>query len=126
MRASSAWADYDNDGFLDLFMATVGGEKNLLFHNNGNTNAWLIVRLIGTLSNRDAIGAWVKLRLGHRTRWHQVMATHGYLSQSELPVTFGLGALQRVEGLTITWPDGSTQEVANLTVDRLLTITQPR
>ena len=122
----SAFADIDGDGDLDVVLMQIGGPPRLLRNDQKQGHHWLRVKLTGTKGNRDAIGAWVKLRFGGRTLWQQVMPTHGYLSQSELPVTFGLGRSARVDELTISWPDGGTQAVPNPPVDRLISLTQPR
>ena len=73
---------------------------------------------------RDAIGAWVKVRVGNQTLSRQVMAARSYLSQSELPVTFGLGPASRVDEVTITWPGGASQKVSNLRMDALNVVKQ--
>jgi len=85
---------------------------------------WLRVSLEGHRSNRDAIGAWVELRAGDTTQRRQVMPTRSYLSQVELPVTFGLGGADRVDALRIEWPDGSTQDVRVDVVDQTLHVEQ--
>jgi hypothetical protein len=82
------------------------------------------VKLAGSRANRDGIGSWVKLRMGGKTLWRHVMPTHGYLSQSELPVTFGLGANDRVDEVSITWPGGEVQKVAGPRVDAVNVIAQ--
>jgi hypothetical protein len=120
-----AWADYDNDGALDLFVTTVANEKNVLFHNNGNTNAWLTVRLIGTASNRDAIGAKVRVTALIRGSSTQQMRQIGGGSLGDPRAHFGLGDATNVTTLRVEWPSGAVQEFHNLAARQILTITEP-
>ena len=102
------------------------GRLMLLMMDHGYTTGdFMAFRLNQSGPNRDAIGAWVTLRAGGRTLWRQVMPTRGYLSQSELPLTFGLGKATRVDELTVQWPDGTSQRVDPPTLNRLITITEP-
>jgi enediyne biosynthesis protein E4 len=121
----SAFADIDGDGDLDVVFTQVGGPARLLRNEQQTGNHWLRIKLVGTHSNRDAIGARVTLHAGDRHQTRHVMPTRGYLSQSELPVTFGLGASDRVDEITITWPLGTVQRVANPPVNTLLLIEEP-
>jgi hypothetical protein len=107
----SAYADIDGDGDLDILITQVAGPPRLLRNDQHLNHNWVRVSLIGTKSNHDAIGAWVKVRIGNRTLSQQVMPTRGYLSQSELPVTIGLGDATRIEDAQIVWPDHSVQGV---------------
>jgi len=116
----STWADYDNDGDLDLLTA------NRLFRNPGNTNHWLKVKLIGngTTVNKAAIGAKVLIDLGGGTKLiRQVEGATGEGNQNDLTLHFGLGSHSSNVNLNITWPNGSTQ-VVNTAVDQLVTVTQ--
>ena len=126
MGRGSAYADIDGDGDLDVVLTQTGGPPLLLRNDQSLGHHWVRLKLVGTRSNRDAIGAWVALKAGGITRYQQVMPTRSYLSQSELPVTFGLGNSTRVESVSIRWPDGTTQEVADVAIDRLTTIEQAR
>jgi hypothetical protein len=127
-----SWVDYDNDGFLDLFVAggstDNGPGKNLLYHNDGNTNAWLEVKCVGTSSNRSAIGAKVRLRatIACRTFWElrEINAGSGY-SSAPLVAHFGLGDATNVEVLRIEWLFGAVQEFPNVPAKQILTITEP-
>jgi enediyne biosynthesis protein E4 len=121
----SAFADIDGDGDLDVVFTQVGGPPMLLRNEQQTGHQWLRVKLIGTRSNRDAIGARVALRADDRQQFRHVMPTRGYLSQSELPVTFGLGASERVDELTIIWPLGTVQHIANPPINTLLVIEEP-
>jgi hypothetical protein len=118
----SAFADVDGDGDLDVVQTQVAGPPLLLRNDQRLGHHWLRVRLVGDPPNREAIGAWVEATAGGVTQRRQVTATRSYLSQSELPVTFGLGALAKVDSLWVTWPDGRRQQVPVPGVDRLLVV----
>jgi enediyne biosynthesis protein E4 len=87
---------------------------------------WIRLKLVGTKSNHDAIGAWIKVSVGGQILWRQVMPTRSYLSQSESPVTIGLGAREKVDGVEILWPSGINQKLPPPPVNRLTVITEAR
>jgi hypothetical protein len=119
-----AWVDYDNDGFLDLFAARGDARGNFLYHNNGNSNSWLAVNLIGTVSNRSAIGAKVRVKAFYRgaSRW-QLRQISG--SGMQPRANFGLGDATNVDTLRVEWPSGLVQEWHDLPVKQMLTLTEP-
>jgi len=122
----SAFADIDGDGDLDVVITQIGGPPMLLRNDQRLGHHWVRLKLVGTKSNRDAIGAWIRARAGGHTLSRQVMPTRSYLSQSELPVTIGLGNATKVDSLEIVWPGGTSQKIAPPAVDQLTVITEPR
>lgn len=119
-----AYADMDADGDLDLLITQNGRRPALLRNDQQTGHHWLRVRLVGRPPNTSAIGTRLELTAGGVTRYRRVMPARGYLSQVELPVTFGLGQADEVEQLRIIWPDGSEQELVPQAVDALLVIEQ--
>jgi hypothetical protein len=121
----AAFADIDGDGDLDVILTQVGGPPLLLRNDQGLGHHWVRFKLIGGgKSNRDAIGAIIKVRAGGQTLTRQVMPTRGYLSQSELPVTIGLGAAPKPDEVEIKWPDGKVQKLTDVKTDQLTTVTE--
>jgi enediyne biosynthesis protein E4 len=107
----SAFADLDGDGDLDVVLTQIAGRPLLLRNDQKLNHHWLRLRLVGKKSNRDAIGAWVRVRVGEEVLSRQVMPTRSYLSQSELPVTIGLGNRDHFDSLEIIWPGGARQTI---------------
>lgn len=113
-------ADIDGDGDLDVLVTASGGRPRLLRNDQRTGNHWLRVKLTGSRSNRDAIGAAVEVRLEDgRTLSQFVLPTRSYLSQVELPVTFGLGSETRVTELRVRWPSGIVSTRHDVAVDSL-------
>lgn len=108
----AAYADIDADGDLDVIVTQVGDRPLLLRNDQELGHHWIRLVLEGRLPNLDAIGAWIELQAGGVTQRRQVMPTRSYLSQVELPVTFGLGQAEVIDSIRITWPDGTEQAIA--------------
>ena len=121
----AAYADIDNDGDLDLIVTTNGGPA-VLFRNEGTTNHSLRVRLMGTRSNRNAIGAVVRVTSHGQTQWQVLRSGSSYLSQSELVLTFGLGSLAKVDALEVRWPSGQVDRLEKIAADQIITVQEGR
>jgi hypothetical protein len=110
----AAYGDFDNDGDLDVLITTNNGPAYLYRNDLENGNRSVRLRLIGTRSNRDAIGAVVKFEASGLAGSRTVKSATGYLSQSELPLTIGLGRRDILQRATVYWPSGRTEEYRNL------------
>jgi hypothetical protein len=124
-----AWADYDNDGFPDLCVTELNSINNRLYRNNGNSNAWLTLKLEGRLSNRSAIGAKVRLKatIGGKPVWQlrEISGGGGLGSQNDLRAGFGLGTATNVELIRVEWPSGIVQEFHDVAPRQFLAIIEP-
>jgi hypothetical protein len=117
--------DYDNDGDFDVYVANLNSAGIFLRNNKGNQNNWLLLNLIGTKSNRDAIGARVKIVSGGNPQTAQEKSTTGYLSQNDHRLHFGLGKSEMVETIEIKWPSGKVQTIENTKANQILTVKEP-
>lgn len=113
-----AVGDFDRDGDLDILLTTNNGPAYLFRNDQGSGNKSIRFRLVGTKSNRDAIGATVKIFYAGSSQLRMVKGGSSYLSQSELPVTFGLGKQDKVDRVVIQWPSRRTEEYKNLAPGR--------
>jgi hypothetical protein len=121
----AAYADYDNDGDLDLVITANNGPMRLLRNENANQNNLLRVKTVGTRSNRDGIGARVTLTTAQGTRLMRMVKTgSSYLSQSELPLTFGLGKSGggKPVSLEIAWPSGQKETISGIQPNQFITV----
>ena len=121
----AAYIDFDNDGDLDVVLTTSNGPAKLLRNDNGNQNDMLRIKTIGIRSNRDGIGARITVSTSEGLHlFKMVKSGSSYLSQSELPVTFGLGRprANKVVSLDIAWPSGKKESVRNIQPNRFLTL----
>jgi enediyne biosynthesis protein E4 len=121
----AAYLDYDNDGDLDIAINANNGPARLLRNDNGNRNHMLRMKLIGTKSNRDAIGARVTVTAANGAKLMEMVKTgSSYLSQSELPLTFGLGKPEpgKTVGVEIVWPSGRRESLAHVAADQVITV----
>ena len=123
-----AAGDYDNDGDFDLAISNNNQPSVLLRNDGGNRNRWLGLNLVGAgppLSNRDGIGARVKVVAGDLIQVDEVRSGSGYISQSDLRLFFGLGAQNQVDRVEIRWPSGVVQRLSTVKANQILTVLEP-
>jgi len=128
-KYTSAIVDYDNDGRLDIFVPRSSGPAgtvSVFLKNNVAAGNYLRVRTVGTVSNRDGIGAKLVAHVGANTYRRQIKSGVGYLGHSDLRAHFGLGTANQVDHLEILWPSGQVQDFFNLSVNQEITAMEPR
>jgi hypothetical protein len=118
----AAFGDYDDDGDVDVVINNVHDAPDLYRVDSDPANHWLTVKLIGTRSNRSAIGARVRCTAGGATQVQEVRGGGSYMSQNDLRVHFGLGAAARVERLEVRWPNGLEERWSDLAIDHIVTL----
>jgi hypothetical protein len=118
----AAYADYDHDGDLDILVTTNDGPAYLFRNDGGNRNHWISVRLVGRKSNRDGIGAVVRVASKSGKQWNMVRSGSSYCSQSDLALTFGLGSDTALDAIEIEWPSGEKQKLGGVAANQFLTI----
>ena len=117
-----AVGDIDNDGDLDVLINNCNQTADLYRNEQRNNNHWLIVKTHGTKSNRDGVGAQLRLTAGGATQVREVRAGSSYQSQNDLRVHFGLGRTLRIDQLEVRWPSGRVEVFTNLKADQILKI----
>jgi enediyne biosynthesis protein E4 len=121
-----AFGDFDRDGDLDLLLTTNNGGAYLYRNDVSNANRSIRFRLVGTKSNRDAIGAIVRIYVNGQVQTRMVRSGSSYLSQSELPLTFGVGRQDQIEKVVIDWPSGRSEEHARLQTARTYQVVETK
>jgi hypothetical protein len=126
-----AIGDIDNDGKIDAVVTTNGGPAHVLRNETKTSNHWLTVKLVGHKSNRDGIGAVVKITTAKGQQWVTVTTASGYLSSSDPRAHFGLGTESVAQSLEIQWPSGIVQVLKDVIGDRIIRVdelleSQPR
>ena len=122
----AAYADFDRDGDLDVLIATNGGPAYLFRNDGGNKNHFVTIRTRGVKSNRDGIGAVVRVDSASGKQWNTVHTGSSYCSQSDLALTFGLGKDVLVSAIDVEWPSGAKDHLSNVPVDQFITIEEGR
>ena len=122
-----AFGDIDNDGRIDAVVTSLDGNVKLFHNVSQNDNHWILLRLVGTRSNRMAIGTKVRITTEDgKSQWNEVTTAVGYACSSDCRVHFGLGANHRIKELEIIWPSRVRQLLRDVGIDRVLTVEEPR
>ncbi|MGH9470617.1 MAG: CRTAC1 family protein, partial [Terriglobia bacterium] len=117
-----AFGDFDGDGRIDVVATAILRPAELWMNRSENAGNWLDVRPMGTKSNRDGIGAMVKVVTKAGAQYNHMSTSTGYASSSHMPVHFGLGAERRAESVEIRWPSGIVQRLRNVAANRTITV----
>jgi enediyne biosynthesis protein E4 len=126
-QRGSAFVDVNNDGFMDVVVTSLNQNPRILLNSADNGWHWLLIRLVGHKSNRDAIGARIKITTpSGRTLYNHVTGSVGFLSTSDLRVHFGLGQETSAAAIEIQWPSRTSQTLRDVPADQVLKVEEPR
>jgi enediyne biosynthesis protein E4 len=121
-----AFGDLDNDGRVDAVVSVLGGQVKLLHNGTDTGNHWILLKLVGTKSNRMGIGAQIHITTEDGcSQWNEVTTAVGYASSSDSRVHFGMGSNQRIKEMEVRWPSGIKQVLRDVAVDRVMTVEEP-
>ena len=118
----AAFGDLDNDGRVDIVINCLNGHPEILMNRGAQGNHWLLIALVGTKSNRDGLGATIKVTAGTTVQFNHATTSVGYASSSDKRVHFGLGPYAKVDKIEVSWPSGIKQTLTNVTADQILTV----
>jgi enediyne biosynthesis protein E4 len=125
-QRGSAFCDLNNDGAMDIVVTSLNDSPRILMNTGGTGNHWLLLKLVGHKSARDAIGANVKLTTASgRVLYNHVDVSAGFMSSSDKRVHFGLGRENKIGSVEIRWPSGIRQTLKDVAADQLLTVDEP-
>ena len=120
----AAFGDLNNDGKIDAVVTVLNGPPEIWMNRSINQNHWIILKLVGSKSNRDGLGTKVKITTAHGAHYNTATTAVGYNSSSDKRVHFGLGSAAIVEAIELTWPSGIKQVLKNVKADQILTVTE--
>ncbi|MGB9363760.1 MAG: CRTAC1 family protein, partial [Candidatus Sulfotelmatobacter sp.] len=123
-RRGAAFGDISNDGNVDIVVLNVGEPPSLLLNHSNRSNHRVLFKLIGTKSNKAAIGARVTVKAGTLSQFSEVRGGSSYLSQSDLRLHFGLGANDKMNEVSVRWPNGETETLRNVPADFIYTVVE--
>lgn len=122
----AAFGDLNNDGKLDIVVSVINGPPQLLMNRSTAPNHWIILKLVGTKSNRDGLGTKVKITTAHGSQFNLATTAVGYNSSSDKRVHFGLGNITVIDKIELAWPSGIKQVLTNVKADQIVTVTEPK
>ena len=122
----AAFADYDNDGDVDIAINNMNGPAYLLRNDGGNRQHWIEIRTVGRQSNRDGIGTRIEVRTGSKRQTDEIRSGGSYISQNDLRAHFGLGSRTTVDEITLRWPSGRVDRLEHVPADRVITVEEGR
>jgi len=121
-----AFGDLDNDGDVDIVINNLDGPPTLLRNDGGNKNNWIMIRCVGTRSNRSAIGTRVKVTSGDHSQIDEVMSGSSYYSQNDFRLHFGMGRASQVDRVEVAWPSGVKESFTNLPANHLFILQETK
>jgi len=121
-----AFGDFDNDGDVDVVVNNLDGPPTLLRNDGGNKNNWVMIKCVGTRSNRSAIGTRVKVTIGEHIQIDEVMSGSSYYSQNDFRLHFGLGSSTEVDSIDVAWPSGLKESFRSLPVNQLFVVQETK
>jgi len=122
----AAVGDFNHDGKLDVVVTALSSPAEIWINDSPDTNHWLELSLEGAKSNRDGIGARIRVSAGGFTQYNHVSTAAGYASSSAAPVHFGLGAAGIVDEIEIRWPSGTVEKLKDIQSDHILRVKEPK
>jgi hypothetical protein len=122
----AAFGDLDNDGRIDVVLSVLNGPAKILHNISDNANHWILLKLVGTKSNRMGIGSQIRMEAQDGSvQWNEATTAVGYASSSDPRVHFGLGRNKRIRSIEIRWPSGIEQSLRDVQADQVLTVKEP-
>jgi hypothetical protein len=118
----AAFGDFNNDGKIDIIVTVLNGAPQLLMNRSRNQNHWIILKLIGTKSNRDGLGTKIKITTSHGSQYNHATTAVGYNSSSDKRVHFGLGESTVIDKIELSWPSGIRQTLTKVKADQVLAV----